>query len=105
MAIVLALVGTATWRRDAPGETPPPMTKAAWALMGIAALHLLVAIATLFYRRFTLDVGLFTIRITNIDQLIVRASIFLNSSVFFVTSQLSQRNRFSFTITFTASAL
>ena len=45
----------------------------AWVLIGTATLHLLAAAATLLYRRVTLDVGLFQIRITNVDQLLLRA--------------------------------
>jgi hypothetical protein len=72
VAVFLALIGVATWRRDAE-LSAPPVTKLAWALLAISALHLFIAGATLLYRRFTLDIGLFTIRVTNIDQLLLRA--------------------------------
>jgi hypothetical protein len=73
VAVFLALVGIATWRRDAQGIAALPVTKVTWALTVVSALHLVVAIATLLYRRFTLDLGVFTIRVTNVDQLLLRA--------------------------------
>jgi hypothetical protein len=75
VVISLALIGIATWRRDAEFQ-PSPVSRLAWALLVIAALHLLVAGATLVYRRFTFDLGLFTMRVTNIDQLLIRAAVF-----------------------------
>src|SRR5262245_346346 len=75
IAVFLALIGVATWRRDAGEVNAPPVTRLAWVLLGVSALHLVVAVATLLYRRFTLDLGLFTFRVTNIDQLLVRAAV------------------------------
>jgi hypothetical protein len=75
MAVFVALIGIATWRRDTGAVSAAPLTKLAWVLLAISALHFIVAIATLLYRRFTLDVGLFTIRVTNIDQLLLRAAV------------------------------
>lgn len=72
IAVFLTLIGVATWRRDA-SLSAPPVTSTAWVLLGLAAIHLVIAGATLLYRRFVLDVGLFTIRVTNVDQLLLRA--------------------------------
>jgi hypothetical protein len=72
VAVFLALIGVATWRRDT-ALSAPPVTRLAWALLAISAIHFFIAGATLLYRRFTLDIGLFTIRVTNIDQLLLRA--------------------------------
>lgn len=75
VAVVLALIGVASWRRDAGGVNPAPVTRLAWALLAVSAIHLVVAAATLLYRRFTLDLGVFTLRVTNIDQLLLRAAV------------------------------
>jgi hypothetical protein len=73
VAVFLALAGIVSWRRDSPSVEPAPVTKVASALVVLSALHLVVAAGTLLYRRFTIDLGLFTIRVTNIDQLLIRA--------------------------------
>ncbi|MGH7551773.1 MAG: hypothetical protein ACREMQ_01940, partial [Longimicrobiales bacterium] len=75
VAIVLAVLGVATWRRDAPENTTLPVNRIAWVLIVAATLHVMAAAATLLYRRVNLDVGLFQVRITNIDQLLLRALI------------------------------
>jgi hypothetical protein len=72
LAVVLAFIGVATWRRDADLDTAP-VTRLAWIVLAVAAIHFLIAGATLLYRRFVLDLGLFTMRITNVDQLLLRA--------------------------------
>jgi hypothetical protein len=74
VAVFLALIGVATWRRDAP-LAAPPVTRPAWVLLSVAVIHFFMAAATLLYRRFVLDIGLFTIRVTNIDQLLLRAAV------------------------------
>jgi hypothetical protein len=74
VAVFLALIGIVTWRRDVE-LTAPPVTKAAWALLGLSAIHLFLAGATLLYRRLTIDMGLFAMRVTNIDQLLIRAAV------------------------------
>ena len=74
IAVFLALIGVGTWRRDT-HLTAPPVTRTAWVLLGGAAVHLFIAGATLLYRRFVLDIGLFTIRVTNVDQLLLRAAV------------------------------
>jgi hypothetical protein len=71
--VFLALIGVVTWRRDADTVDTAPVTRFAWALLAVSALHLLAAGATLLYRRITLDLGVFTLRVTNIDQLLLRA--------------------------------
>ena len=78
VAVFLAVIGVVTWRRDALGDlhvireherhgcsSSPP-----W-------LHVIAAAATLLYRRLTLDLGLFQVRITNIDQLLLRALVLM----------------------------
>jgi hypothetical protein len=76
VAVVLALIGVVTWRRDA-DLNAAPVTRLAWIALAVAAIHLFVAGATLLYRRFVLDLGLFTIRVTNVDQLLLRALVLI----------------------------
>ena len=77
VAVVLAIIGVATWRRDAPAIGVASVSRMAWVLIVTATLHLLAAAATLLYRRVTLDLGLFQVRMTNIDQLLLRALILI----------------------------
>ncbi len=72
VAVFLALLGIVTWRRDTE-LAAPPVTKVAWALLALSAIHLFMAGATMLYRRLTIDMGLFSMRVTNIDQLLLRA--------------------------------
>src|SRR5262245_56347814 len=51
------------------------MSTAVRVLLALAALHIAAAVVALFYRRLTLDVGVGAIRITNIDQLLFRATV------------------------------
>jgi hypothetical protein len=44
-------------------------------LIVVSAVHVVIAVATLLYRRFTMDLGFFTLRVTNVDQLVLRALI------------------------------
>jgi hypothetical protein len=74
IAVILAIGGVATWRRDGDAGAAP-VSRLAWSLLALAAVHLFLAAATLLYRRFTLDLGLFTVRVTNIDQLLLRAAV------------------------------
>jgi hypothetical protein len=76
VAVFLALVGVATWRRDTELSVPR-VTNVAWVLLAIAAIHLFIAAGTLLYRRFVLDVGFFTVRVTNIDQLLIRTAVLI----------------------------
>jgi hypothetical protein len=75
VTVLLALIGVVAWRRDTTAVSAPPVTRLAWALLGIAAIHVVAAGATLLYRRLVFDFGVFTFRATNIDQLFVRAAL------------------------------
>jgi hypothetical protein len=77
VAVFFAVLGIVVWRRDPEASTAPRVTRLAWVLVALSALHLVVAVATLLYRRFTVDLGVFTIRVTNIDQLLLRAIVIL----------------------------
>ncbi|HLG55740.1 MAG TPA: hypothetical protein VI485_10445 [Vicinamibacterales bacterium] len=75
VAVLLALMGAVTWRSR---DTVPAETRLRTlhkVLLAAAAVHVIVAIATLLYRRWTLDLGLFVLRIGNIDQLLLRAAV------------------------------
>jgi hypothetical protein len=72
VAVLLALIGVITWRREAATITTP-VSRLALALIFVATLHIVAAAGVLLYRRVTLDVGLFQMRMTNIDQLVLRA--------------------------------
>jgi len=75
VTVLLALIGVVAQRRETTATDGPPVTRLAWLLLGIAAIHVIAAAATLLYRRFVLDFGVFTLRATNIDQLLIRAAV------------------------------
>ena len=83
-ALLLAVIGLIMWRGQAgpPAAEPAhhlPEARFGWLppllLLG-AAVHLVLAIAGLVYRRFTIDLGLFELRVSNINQMLLRAAIF-----------------------------
>jgi len=76
VAVGLALIGLATWRRDTDLKVAP-VTRLAWIVLAVAAIHLFIAGAALLYRRFVLDLVLFTMRVTNVDQLLLRALVLM----------------------------
>jgi hypothetical protein len=76
VTVLLAVIGIATWRRDASTITLP-VSRFAWTLIVIATLHLVAGAAVLLYRRLTWDLGLFQLRVTNIDQLLFRALVLI----------------------------
>jgi hypothetical protein len=75
VTVLLALIGVIAWRRDTTAAGAPSVTRLAWVLLGIAAIHVVGAAATLLYRRFVIDFGVFTLRATNIDQLLIRSAL------------------------------
>jgi hypothetical protein len=77
VAVLLALIGVAIWPRDAGAAGMPRVSRLAWGLIAVCGLHVVVACATLLYRRFSLDAGVLTIRVTNVDQLLIRASVLM----------------------------
>jgi hypothetical protein len=70
----LALLGIALWRRDT-SPSPDARPWAVWTLRVALALHLMAIVAVLLFRRMLLDVGLFTISISNANQLLIRAAV------------------------------
>jgi hypothetical protein len=87
VVLALALIGAtafrgSVWRREpAPrvrsgqataGETRPVL---AWTLRVAMLLHIAAAVSALLYRRLSLDLGVFTLRIGNITQMLLRAAV------------------------------
>src|SRR6266545_3825679 len=56
--------GTSTWRR-----------RAAWVLLAVVVAHAIAAAVTIVFRRLTLDLWLFDVRLGNATQLLLRAAI------------------------------
>ncbi len=73
----LAAAAAAAVRTAAGASEPRRGHRFAGALLAVAALHLAAAIAVTFLRRITLDLGVFTIRMTDASQLLLRASLLL----------------------------
>jgi hypothetical protein len=74
VALVLAAVGAAAWRRERAGVTErrPVLV---WTLRVAMLLHVAAAMVALLYRRVAIDLGVFTLRIGNISQMVLRAVI------------------------------
>jgi hypothetical protein len=77
--VLLALIGLAGWAAspDRAVRSAPAAGWRRWApplLVVIAVLHAAAALAALVYRRINLDLWLFELQITNIDQLLIRAA-------------------------------
>jgi hypothetical protein len=76
IAILLALIGVIFWSDASTRETPPIRFRAQhWLLAALAIFHVTAALFTLVQRRVTLDLGIVTIRMTNVTQLLLRAAI------------------------------
>lgn len=96
VAVLLAAIGLCVWRaagppmaEPAPHRTTlvapsvhrrdPRVTRGRWLpplLMAGVVIHLTLAIAGLIYRRFVFDLGLFELRVSNLNQMLLRAAIF-----------------------------
>lgn len=78
VTLLLAGIGVLFWpRRRDDGELPPPDTRrwVAPILVGLIVVHVVAAVAGLLYRRVVLDFGWFDLRITNVDQVLLRAAV------------------------------
>jgi hypothetical protein len=75
VALLLAAVGIATWRRTDAAPRAAPLRAFHKVLLALAVVHVILIVAVLLYRRLTFDVGLFVLRISNIDQLLLRATV------------------------------
>lgn len=76
VTVLLAVIGVLAWRNpDRPQTERLALRPLHWVLIALAATHVVAALVTMLYRRLSLDVGLFTIRMTNVNQLLIRAAI------------------------------
>src|SRR5688572_8658939 len=82
IAILLALIGLLAWPGGKDETAPtPPHPRALWrrwlppVLLAGAAVHVSLAVLALIYRRFVVDLGPFELRVTNINQLLLRAAV------------------------------
>jgi hypothetical protein len=72
--IALALLGMALWRRETSDEAEK-RPWLVWTLRVALVLHLIAIAAVLLNRRMLLDLGLFTISISDANQLLVRPAV------------------------------
>jgi hypothetical protein len=76
--VLLALIGVAAGVRAAMRSSALPATRRRWLawLLGIVGVsHALAALVTLVWRRIAFDTGWFVLRITNINQMLLRSGI------------------------------
>jgi hypothetical protein len=75
--VVLALIGLVWSGREhrVQSETSTWRRRTAWVLLAIAVAHAIAAAATIVFRRLTLDLWLFDVRLGNATQLLLRAAI------------------------------
>ncbi|MBI4888323.1 MAG: hypothetical protein HY824_14610 [Acidobacteria bacterium] len=80
--VLLALVGLILWRgsrrepvASTPGSAPRARTWLAWLCGALAVAHGVAAVATLLLRRIVIDTGLFSVRMSNVTQLLLRAGV------------------------------
>lgn len=74
VTLALALVGIALWRRET-ADDPERRPWIVWTLRVALALHLVAIGTVLLYRRVRFDLGLFSISISDANQLLVRAAV------------------------------
>jgi len=76
VTLVLAIVGIIAWRDTGSAARPPlGLRPLHWVLLAVTVVHLVAAVVTTVNRRVTFDVGLFTMRMSNVNQLLGRAAI------------------------------
>jgi hypothetical protein len=79
VAVLLAIIGTVVVDRRRPeGLRLPQGSDArwlAWLFAATAIVHGIAAVATVLVRRISLDTGLFVLRMSNVNQLLLRAGV------------------------------
>jgi hypothetical protein len=75
VTMALALVGAIAWRRERSSTSAETRPILAWVLRLAMLAHLAAAAAALLYRRIVMDVGLFTVTIGNVSQMLLRAAV------------------------------
>jgi hypothetical protein len=76
--VLLALIGIAAGLHSAmaiPSPQPTPRRWLAWLLVFLTVVHAMAAALTLVFRRILFDTGLFVLRMTNVNQMLLRSSI------------------------------
>ena len=79
VALLLAAIGLIAWRAPATGAAGAARAaRISWLpplLVAGAVVHLALAFAGLIHRRLVVDLGLFEVRVSNINQMLLRAAI------------------------------
>ncbi len=89
--VLLALIGiVASGRTRAPAEPSTWRTRTAWVLWAIAVAQGIAAAAPIVFRRLTLDLWLFDVRLVNATQLLLRAAV-AYAIAFGLSSSIRQR--------------
>jgi hypothetical protein len=101
VAILLAVIGLVTWRAGAgPGSAERSLTspvRMRWlpSLLATSVIvHLGLVVLVLIYRRIVVDFGLFDLRVSNVNQLLLRAAIC--AALLLVVSPASRRRARAF---------
>jgi hypothetical protein len=101
--LLLAALALLTWRMLAGTSSPPTTERKTWwtgwlppLLAAGAVLHLVAAAVGLAYRRLVLDLWLFDLRISNINQLLVRAAALLAVLLFLSPAARARTKAFVF---------
>jgi hypothetical protein len=76
ISLLLGLTGLVFWRIDR-DEVQRPLSFRAihWVLLGLTIVHAIAAVITTLTRRWSIDLGIATLRMSNVDQLLIRAAI------------------------------
>jgi hypothetical protein len=81
MAVLLAIIGIVVADHRRPEGLRPPQGAGgatrwlAWLFAAAAIVHGIAAVATLLLRRISFDTGLFVLRMSNVNQLLLRAAV------------------------------
>ena len=74
--LLLALTGLVFWRTDTSAVSGPVRFGAIqWLLLGLTLAHAIAAVMTTVNRRLTIDLGIVSLRMSNVDQLLIRAGV------------------------------
>jgi hypothetical protein len=72
--LLLGLTGLLFWRIDTGAVRAPLQFRAVhWLLLTLALTHAIAAVVTTFNRRMTIELGIVSLRMSNVDQLLIRA--------------------------------
>jgi hypothetical protein len=72
--LLLGVTGLLFWRADTAAVRAPLQFRAIhWVLLALALTHAIAAVMTTFNRRMTIELGIVSLRMSNVDQLLIRA--------------------------------